>query len=249
MFRFGQIGISDVRILTSLEVGTALQKMSPELKVYTDTDSTPKLFRRLKSLSVVLLGPGMGPTEYILNNVIKGVVNHCRKNEIPLIVDLDEWFYAPMFISNIGVFPKSGITFLTNRKEFEKLYEGIKKPDGNDSKINIDDTKFGSNIYILRKACKDRGITVDKQLTWLSSELGSAKRSVGQGHLLAGAVGAYYVFASKNNPGVGGMRIAAIATYAASAHVRDCTSRAFIEHQKGMITSDILEQMKRHYKK
>lgn len=220
--------------------------MSPDLKVY-DVDNTAKLIQRLQNVDVILLGPGMGPIASILNNIVNIVVKHCREKSKPLIVDLDEWFYEPAFFNNIGVFPASGITFLTNRKEFEKVYEAMKKPGGDNSKINLDQAKFGANVYILRKTCTDRGIAADKSLSWLISVNGAPKRSVGQGHLVAGAVGAYYVFALKNMPDVSGMRVTAIATYAGATHVRNCTLRAHLDSKNGMVTSDILEKMKDHY--
>lgn len=242
---FIQIGIDAVQIFCTSLYGDTIKSYSPDITVYPILNTAvDRVISLLMKVDIVVLGPGLDKDAHSLNTVIPKVIQHCKAEKKPLIIDFELYFLTPTIINSLAQFPYPGVIILPNAMEFDKLYELMKTPTSSSS-VSIDLVKFGENIYILRKGCTDVGISTNPESTWTLTQGGSARRSAGQGHMLAGAVATYYFWAMKKIPEAksysrGPMFKAAIATYAAAQLIRRCNQMSFELHNRSMMTSDMI---------
>lgn len=205
----------------------------------------------LEMVDVVILGPGLELTGNNRNSVIPKVINLCKTYKKPLIIDLNIWFWTRELVDMLAKFPESGVILMANENEFTKIYQMMKKA-GNDTVIELDEAMFKSNIYILRKGIMDRGISMNKKVSWTSQLRNSVKPGNCQNYILTGAVGAFYFWANKHltvteAKKMGPMYRAGVATFTASTITRYVSISTTATLSIFITTSDILNNFQDKY--
>lgn len=230
------------------DTAQVLKRYSPDLSLFETLGTIQKTRKLLELVDVVLLGPGL-KIDSNTNMVISEIINYCKREKKPLVIDMDVYFWNRQVINMLAMFPKSGVILMADQEVFMKVYELLKKEGGDGKKIQLDKEKFGPNIYILRKGCINRGISTNPQASWHSIEVDIGKKSFGQGQILSGATAAFYFLAIKHTEvesmeKFGDMYHAGVATHAASKLIRECSMQTYESMSHGMITSDVFARIK-----
>lgn len=245
-----RVGADLVHVFCAKDAGTVIKSYSPELIVHPildDNEAVAKIEPWLERLHVILIGPGLG-REASIFSVITQVINLCRASCKPLVIDADGLFLISQNSNLIKNYPAPGVILTPNVAEYARLL-GTEKID---SKTEVSDIsnilQLGTTITILRKGAEDH--IMDSTKTVTVSGGGSGRRCGGQGDLLSGSLSTFYTWAllHKMEEDVVHDDRAMIACYAACKLVRECNSRAFAKYGRGMVCSDMIEQIPEVFK-
>lgn len=241
------MGADEVHIVCSKASAPTIQVICPDFVMHpiVDVDAN-KAVAILKEKDVVLLGPGLEHTQHSIN-VINLIIPQMKALKKPLVIDLNEYFYTPAFLNSLFNYPEPGLILMVNAAEFEKIYLHMKTKDAfSDSHVNLDFNRIGPNILIYRKGCTDMAFAKYPTSSWSLNEGGSARRSVGQGSVIAGATAIYYHWAmltigqNTTKSSYGPMMQASVAVYSGATLMRSCNKKAVTEHGRSVITSDMI---------
>lgn len=216
-----------------------MQQYSPDLYVSNILDTNSGQHDYLASVDVVLIGPGLD--EKAPNMVlIKDIIRYCRQNKKSLVIDMSYWFWVTAIVEMLANYPESGVILISGQNEFSRIYQSTKPT------VELSDSKYGQNVYILRRGCMDRGISTNKKISWTSLEDFYPRYVNGQEFLLSGAVASLLILSSKYvDPKVasemGPMYHAAVATFTATKYIRRSISDAFQDYNRAMMTTDIIQ--------
>lgn len=238
-----------MKIFCDEDAAQVLKRYDPNLSIFETLKTIEKTKNLLEQVDVVLLGPGLEKTAYSANVVVPMIINYCKAQKKPLVIDLDTWFWKKSVVDLLAQFPESGVILTASQDEFTKIYGMMKKAGDDDKKIVLDEEKFGRNIYILRRGCINRGITTNQKVSWHAVEINIGKKSFGLNQIMSGATATFYFLAMKHldvktAEEFGSMYHAGIATYAASEFVTDLTKEVYNCLNHGLVSSDVLDRMK-----
>lgn len=243
-------GADLVHIFCAKDAGIPIKSLSPEPMVHPvldDIDVMVHVKTWLPRLHVILIGPGLGRNEKIFKTIVE-VISLAREMKKPLIIDADGLFLIYQKPEIIKDYP--GVIMTPNAMEFNRLTTVfLDKPVPPSPQVKAADVKhvaeaIGKNVIILHKGPKDIIADGHKGTETISCGLaGSGRRCGGQGDLLAGSLSVFWwwaIFAGTNECALSS---SIIACYAASRLIRECNGSAFKLKQRGMLTSDMLEQI------
>lgn len=229
----------------------AIKSYSPELMVLPCLDMDDPIERMkpwLIKLNALLIGPGLGRHDKnVTENIIKIIkfAKNLWDESLPLIIDADGFFILYDHPDLLKGYP--GQIYLTpNIVEFVELASIILQID----KKNITPkkhlrqlaTKFGPKVLILLKGREDQIAQCDIIVTSLTQ--GSARRCGGQGDLLAGCLATFAAWIDKSEySDCGAYTPEILAAFSASSVVKLANKLAFQKKGRGLIASDMLDNM------
>lgn len=236
-----------MHIFCTVEAADALRFYSPDFSVHPILNLEARLLAEIVLMDVIVMGPGLAPDAHGMQLVVK-VINLCKLHKKPLVLDLEVPFWTLATANALIMMTYPGVIITPNIPEFERLYTEMKlQGDASNSHATINFAKYGNYIFFLRKGCTDQGMSANPFSSWSISEGGSAKRSTGQGHLLAGITGTYFFWATKyihaNETVRGHMFPAAVASYSAAKLVRSLSRRGYESHSRSMASTDMIDKI------
>lgn len=142
-----------------------------------------------------------------------------------------------------------------NKIEFERLYEKIKNNNNESNKNDVDFTKLGKNIIILKKGSTDMVLSNNPEIQWSSDIGGSNRRCGGQGDLLSGSIATFFNWSLchignteiASNCNDKSLLAASLSCYAASRLVRLCNEKAFEDKGRSMLATDMIEYIHKSF--
>lgn len=243
-------GCDLVHIFCTKEASIPLKSYSPEPIVHPvldQYDAIKHIRPWLDRLHVIVIGPGLGREDKIFKTIVE-LISVCREMKKPLVIDADGLFLISQKPDIIKEYP--GAILTPNAMEFSRLVKGVldksiqptPMPKTNDVKHLAD--ALGKNVVILHKGAKDVIADGHKGTEAVSCGLaGSGRRCGGQGDLLVGALAVFWWWAICAGNSESSLSAPIAACYAASRLVRECNISTYKLKQRGMLTSDILEQI------
>lgn len=233
-----QFGTGNVKIFCNSATAAVLKQYGIDLSILKTLDNNDGKHEYLKNVDVVLIGPGLEQSNPNIN-LVKEIISYCKRNQKMLVIDLAVWFWADTIVEALSGFPESGVVLIGDEDVFSRMYKPRK------DKVNLAETTYGPNAYILRRGCMDRGISQNVKVSWTSMENVYSKYVNGQEFMLSGAVANFLILSRKySDPAVvkrmGSTYHAGIATYTASKFVRKSINYAFQKYNRALMTSDII---------
>ncbi|XP_031777010.1 ATP-dependent (S)-NAD(P)H-hydrate dehydratase isoform X1 [Nasonia vitripennis] len=241
-------GADLVHIFCCKEASIPIKSFSPELIVHPvldDNNALSQIEPWLERLHVILIGPGLGRDQKVLNTVGK-LIEVCRGVSKPLVIDADGLFLVGQNTQLIKNYPSVVLT--PNSMEFTRLVKAFLNKTVEPEKV-VDGKllkelaqTIGEKVVILHKGSTDvigDGRAVSTNIS--CSEAGSFRRCGGQGDLLSGALSTFTCWSQGHEPSEPTPQM--LACYAASRLVRECNSAAFKIGGRGMLASDMLHQV------
>lgn len=227
------VGADLVHVFCKVAAGPALKAYSPELIVHPILDvpnALEQIEQWLPRLHVIVIGPGMGRAENVLQLVIQ-LIQKCRSMNLPLIIDADGLFLLIRHPELVHDY--SGVILTPNEAEFQRLF-------GSDVTEVTDAIRaLGTGVTILRKGLVDRIYDSKNGTVIVECPVGgSARRCGGQGDLLAGAIAAFYCWVI--NPDSNISVEPAVLCWAGSVLAKECNKAAFAGKGRGMLTTDMI---------
>jgi len=172
-------------------------------------------------------------------------MKEAKKKEIPMVIDGDGLFLITNEIEFLKGYEKN-VILTPNIIEYRRLVNKVvngKAPTENpksDFGIHPKDLSMKLNgITIVVKGEKD--IITNGKDTLECDEVGSLKRSGGQGDILAGAIGTFFNWAFKNSSSENFEERKLEACYAACLQSRIASKMAFKKMARGMIADDAID--------
>lgn len=224
-----------------------IKSFSPELIVlpYLDNPNCINLLTPwLEKLHSLVVGPGLGCSP-IAQDAVRQIFKHISKESnfsnkrMPIIADADSLnIIEPETFQNYN-----GCIYLTpNVHELTKLSSrliGHQTFEPTVTEVQTVMKILGDNYVIVLKGAED--VIANKRGTLVCDEQGSARRCGGQGDILAGCMGTFAYWASKQTHYYDELGPEVLAAYAASALTRRTNKIAFKAKGRNMITTDIIE--------
>lgn len=243
-------GCDLVHIFCVKEASIPLKSFSPEPIVHPvldQYDAIRQIRPWLDRLHVIIIGPGLGRDEKIFKTIVD-LISICRDMKKPLVIDADGLFLISQKPEIIKEYP--GVILTPNAMEFSRLVKGVMEKNIQPTPmVKAADVKhladaLGKNVIILHKGAKDVIADGHKGTEAVSCGLaGSGRRCGGQGDLLSGALAVFWWWAICAGSSESALSPPIAASYAASRLVRECNGSAYKLKQRGMLTTDILEQI------
>lgn len=242
-----RIGMDLVHVFCDSAAAPVIKAYTPELIVHPVLDKlgaidaiTPWLGR----LHALVIGPGLGRDPAVLERVAQ-LIAVWRSQRKPLVLDADALMLIgerPELVRNFD----GGLVLTPNAAEFRRLVgrEELMDVAGIGARLT---EMFGASFTVLEKGPIDRIWTTTtaggKVEVVLGLPGGSRRRCGGQGDVLSGAVAAFYAWAVQRGEILGDAKPDVLACRAASFLTRLCNERAFAQHGRGMLTSDMVEHV------
>jgi ATP-dependent NAD(P)H-hydrate dehydratase len=172
----------------------------------------------------------------------RSVILCVKSAELPFVIDADGLCVVERDPELIRGYDKVILT--PNAVEFERLCSSVKIQDTKTPDAVNALAKALGNVVIVRKGETDV-ISNGHGVTWTCDHPGSVRRVGGQGDILSGAIGTFMAWSNMKHtatkePVENGSLLAA---YAGCMLTRECSRRAFEQHGRSMLTSDMLEHI------
>ncbi|XP_017884293.1 ATP-dependent (S)-NAD(P)H-hydrate dehydratase isoform X1 [Ceratina calcarata] len=243
-------GCDLVHIFCVKEASIPLKSYSPEPIVHPvldQYDAIKQIRPWLDRLHVIIIGPGLGRDDKIFKTIVE-LITICREMKKPLVIDADGLFLISQKPDVIKEYP--GVILTPNAMEFSRLVKGVLDKNIQPSPVvKNNDVKhlaeaLGKNVIILHKGAKDVIADGHKGTEAVSCGLaGSGRRCGGQGDLLSGSIAVFWWWAICAGSSESSLSAPVAASYAASRLIRECNASSYKIKQRGMLTTDILEQI------
>lgn len=243
-------GADLVHIFCAKDASIPIKSFSPEPIVHPvldQYDAIKHIKPWLDRLHVILIGPGLGRDEKIFKMIVE-LISICREMRKPLVIDADGLFLVCQKPEILKDYP--GVILTPNAIEFSRLVKAVlDRSIPPTPLVKISDVKhvaeaLGKNVIIMHKGAKDVIVDGHKGTETVSCGLaGSGRRCGGQGDLLAGSLTVFWWWAISAGTSECALSPSIVACYAASRLVRECNASSFKLRQRGMLTSDMLEQI------
>ncbi|XP_034829800.1 ATP-dependent (S)-NAD(P)H-hydrate dehydratase [Maniola hyperantus] len=238
-----KVGADLVHIFCSSPAATVIKSYSPELIVHPLLDtanSINEISPWLERLHVIVIGPGLGRDDKILN-VASELIKIIENKRIPLIIDADGLYLITEKLELLKDF-SSPVILTPNKIEFERLSNKLK----GESWFSM----LGKNITILRKGATDELLSCSSELKWKNDSGGSGRRCGGQGDLLSGSIATFlhWTLADSDKLDIGiqtdkSLLASSLSCFAASTLIRSCNTKAFQEKGRSMLATDMIEHI------
>ncbi|KAG2456841.1 NNRD dehydratase, partial [Polypterus senegalus] len=221
-------------VFCTKDAATVIKSYSPELIVHPVLDApnaVDEVDKWLSRLHTIVVGPGLGRDEQLLENAKDGL-----------------WLIAQQ-PSIIQGYQKAILT--PNFMEFSRLYEAVCR-DSTDSserqRAVLRLSQAMGNLTIVQKGEKD--LISDGVKVVACSLEGSSRRCGGQGDLLSGSLGVFahwaYLSGTEN---INGFNPSIVAAFGACSLTRQCNSQAFQKLGRAMTTTDMISEIGVAFKK
>lgn len=243
-------GADLVHVFCAREASIPIKSFSPEPIVHPvldQTDAVQLIKPWLDRLHVIVIGPGLGREDKTFKTIVE-LISICRDMKKPLVIDADGLFLVSQKPDIVRDYP--GLILTPNAMEFTRIMKGMLDKTVQPSPlVKSVDVKhlaeaFGKNVVILHKGAKDVIADGHKATETVSCGLaGSGRRCGGQGDLLVGAIAVFWWWAIRAGSTESSLSSSIAACYAGSRLIRECNGSAYKLKQRGMLTSDILEQV------
>lgn len=243
-------GCDLVHIFCAKDASIPIKSFSPEPIVHPvldQYDAIKQIRPWLDRLHVIVIGPGLGRDDKTFKTIVE-LIAVCRDMKKPLVIDADGLFLISQKPDIIKEYP--GVVLTPNAMEFSRLVKGVLDKNilptpmakSNDVKHLAD--VLGKNVVVLHKGAKDVIADGHKGTETVSCGLaGSGRRCGGQGDLLVGALAVFWWWAICAGSTESTLSPSIAASYAACRLVRECNASAYKMKQRGMLTTDILDQI------
>uniref|UniRef100_A0A6I8SEW9 ATP-dependent (S)-NAD(P)H-hydrate dehydratase n=1 Tax=Xenopus tropicalis TaxID=8364 RepID=A0A6I8SEW9_XENTR len=223
-----KVGADLSQVFCTKDAATVIKSYSPELIVHPVLDhpnAVSEVDKWLPRLHTLVIGPGMGREDAILDNAKDGL-----------------WLIAQQ-PSIIQGYQRAVLT--PNFMEFSRLYEAmlsepVETSDQHGSVLRL--SQAMGNITIIQKGERDLISDGDKVL--VCSHEGSSRRCGGQGDLLAGSLGVLVHWALLAGPEkINAQNPFLVAAFGACSLTRQCNHQAFQKYGRSMTTSDMISEV------
>lgn len=241
-----RVGCDLAHIICPSQASLVIKTQSPDIIVHPwfDNPNCPEMFSLwIDRFNVVIMGPGMGRLSSSEDMMLK-LYEISNSKQKPLIIDADGLFFVSKYPEKFRNY-SSDLILTPNAMEFSRIAQKIlNKPILPKLTPDEDILKeiqqwFGEKTIIFHKGQTDYicGAQLIK-----GGEPGSPRRCGGQGDLLAGAIGTFFIWAQKTNQEEKNNSICnkLLACYAASTLIRKCSNIAYNINRRGMIASDMV---------
>lgn len=243
-------GADLIHIFCAKDASVPIKSFSPEPIVHPvldQKDAMTHIKPWLDRLHVILIGPGLGRDESVFKTIVE-LILCCREMKKPLVIDADGLFLVCQKPEIVKDYP--GLIMTPNAMEFSRLAKAVlDKSVSPNALVKVPDVKhvaetLGKNVIILHKGAKDVIVDGHKGTETVSCALaGSGRRCGGQGDLLAGCLTVFWWWAISAGTSECALSPSIVACYAAARLIRECNASAFELKKRGMLASDMLEQI------
>lgn len=240
-----KVGADLSHIFCTKDAATVIKSYSPELIVHPVLDSSnaiQEVEKWLPSLHTIVIGPGLGRDDRILQNA-KVIIEKSKTKGIPIVIDADGLWLIAQEPSIIQGYQQAILT--PNFMEFSRLYEAvIRDPvdtnDNNGCVLRLSQSM--GNLTIVQKG--ERDLISDGEKVLVCSHEGSSRRCGGQGDLLSGSLGVIANWAFNAGPEkTNGLNPFLVAAFGACSLTRQCNNQAFQKYGRSMTTTDMIEEI------
>ncbi|XP_074155641.1 ATP-dependent (S)-NAD(P)H-hydrate dehydratase isoform X2 [Sminthopsis crassicaudata] len=240
-----KVGADLSHIFCTKDAAPVIKSYSPELIVHPVLDSpdaVSEVEKWLPRLHAIVLGPGLGRDDALLENA-KGIIEKAKDKGIPLIIDADGIWLITQQPSLIQDYPKAILT--PNCMEFKRLYEAMFNTSVDSSDLHGCVLKLSQalgNLTVVLKGEKD--VISDGEKVIVCSHEGSRRRCGGQGDLLSGSLGVLAHWAFLAGPEkTNGQNPFLVAAFGACSLTRQCNNQAFQKYGRSMTTTDMIAEV------
>uniref|UniRef100_H0X248 ATP-dependent (S)-NAD(P)H-hydrate dehydratase n=1 Tax=Otolemur garnettii TaxID=30611 RepID=H0X248_OTOGA len=240
-----KVGADLSHVFCAREAAPVIKAYSPELIVHPvldNPDAVREVEKWLPRLHVLVVGPGLGREDALLENV-KGIMEASRARGIPVVVDADGLWLVAQQPALIQGYQKAVLT--PNHMEFGRLYDAVlggpvDSADHHSSVLRL--SQALGNVTVVQKGEHD--VISDGQQVLTCSQEGSGRRCGGQGDLLSGsvAVAAGICILRPLTP-VKMSSPLLVAAFGACALTRRCNHQAFQKHGRSTTTTDMVAEL------
>ncbi|KAI0642208.1 Ribokinase-like protein [Trametes meyenii] len=267
-----RIGADLSHVICSPTAAGAIKSYSPDLIVHPilREDQAPDQVKQtlgslLSRLHVLIVGPGLGREDYMINYA-KLAVRIAKEQGMYVVLDADALWMIGQDLALIRGYRRAVLT--PNVMEFKRLSENVNI----DPKIPAEEramhvSRALGGVTVLEKGASDIICTNTGETNTELAELnkisegesteervvvdvpGGLKRCGGQGDILSGTVGTVMAWGKCFESGAFGdgsvppSRIPLLAAVAGSIVTRTASRRAFGKHGRGVVTQDIIPEI------
>ncbi|KAI0352411.1 Ribokinase-like protein [Trametes cingulata] len=267
-----RIGADLSHVICSPTAAGAIKSYSPDLIVHpilredqTADQVRPTLDSLLSRLHVLIVGPGLGREDYMINYA-KLAVQIAKEQGMYLVLDADALWMVGQDLALIRGYRRAVLT--PNVMEFKRLSENVNI----DPKIPPEEramhvSRALGGVTVLQKGGSDIICTNTGEASKEQAELnkisegekteervvvdipGGLKRCGGQGDILSGSVGTIMAWGKCFESGAYGdgsippSRIPLLAAVGGSMVTRTTSRRAFSKHGRGVVTQDMIPEI------
>ncbi|KAI0730797.1 Ribokinase-like protein [Earliella scabrosa] len=267
-----RIGADLSHVICSPTAAGAIKSYSPDLIVHPilREDQSPEsvkstLSSLLSRLHVLIVGPGLGREDYMIN-FAKLAVNIAKEQGMYLVLDADALWMIGQDLALVNGYRRAVLT--PNVMEFKRLSENVKiDPRTPPEKRAMMISRALGGVTVLQKGAEDIICTNTGEASKEQAELnqisegesteervvvdvpGGFKRCGGQGDILSGSVGTVMAWGKCFESGAFGdgsippSRIPLLAAVAGSMITRTASRRAFAKQGRGVVTQDMLPEL------
>ena len=247
-----KLGADLSHVFCTSDSAPVIKSYSPELIVHPVLDkqkSVDEIGNWLPKMHSVVIGPGLGRHENLLNTV-KSLMENIKSLQMPLVVDADGVFLLSQNPDIIRGYRKAILT--PNVVEFRNLFQKVmgQEPSNEEPVANVKNlSKALGNVTIVMKGPYD--LITDGEKLLVCNHEGSPRRCGGQGDLLSGSMGTFNYwshFALNKEDGVINNLLkdygpSISAAYAACTLTRECNRLAFSKYGRSVTTSEMLSEI------
>ncbi|XP_061482609.1 ATP-dependent (S)-NAD(P)H-hydrate dehydratase isoform X1 [Rhineura floridana] len=237
-----KVGADLSHVFCTKDAATVIKSYSPELIVHPVLDSPDAVHeveKWLPRLHSVVIGPGLGRDDVLLENA-KGIIEKSKVKGIPIVIDADGLWLVAQQPSLIQGYPRAILT--PNAMEFSRLYEAMLRDPVDSSDHHgclLRLSQVLGNLTIVQKG--ERDLISDGEKVLVCSHEGSSRRCGGQGDLLSGSLGVLAHWAFLAGPEkTNGQNPFLVAAFGACSLTRQCNNQAFQKCGRSMTASDMV---------
>ncbi|XP_036156308.1 ATP-dependent (S)-NAD(P)H-hydrate dehydratase isoform X4 [Myotis myotis] len=206
-------------------------------------DAVHEVEKWLPRLHALVVGPGLGREEALLENV-KGILEASKARAIPVVIDADGLWLIAQQPTLIQGYQKAVLT--PNHVEFIRLSEAVLRDpvDSSDRRgAVLRLSQALGNVTVVQKGEQD--VISDGEQVLECNLQGSNRRCGGQGDLLSGFLGVLVQWALHAGPEkTNGFSPLLVAAFGACSLTRQCNHQAFQKYGRSTTTSDMIAEIR-----
>lgn len=246
-------------IVCTKEAATSIKSYSPDLMVHPylkDEEKSSvinaKIHALLKRVDVVLVGPGLGRADNILDQAAQ-IIELAKENSLPLIIDADGLSLVQQRPDLVREYKANSVYLTPNVMEFHRLLEsvGIKlsfEESKQQSALTL--TEHFNGAYVLKKGKHD--FLSGPEFTRRVLLDGGLRRVSGQGDILSGCMATFVAWTKlyekkgwdvTDLPADFKDNVPFVAMLGASFLVRKASKAAFEDKGRSLVTTDVIEHI------
>uniref|UniRef100_A0A8C6GTG4 ATP-dependent (S)-NAD(P)H-hydrate dehydratase n=1 Tax=Mus spicilegus TaxID=10103 RepID=A0A8C6GTG4_MUSSI len=240
-----KVGADLTHVFCAREAAPVIKSYSPELIVHPVLDSSnavEEVEKWLPRLHALVVGPGLGRDELLLNNV-RGILESTKARDIPVVIDADGLWLVAQQPALIHSYHKAILT--PNHVEFSRLWEAVLSSPMDSKDLRGSTLKLSQalgNITVVQKGEQD--LISNGQQVLVCNQEGSSRRCGGQGDLLSGSLGVMVHWALRAGPEkTNGSSPLLVAAWGACTLTRECNRQAFQKYGRSTTTTDMITEV------